>query len=354
MGGRLIDEVTVSGFTSIRQATVTLTRLNVLIGANGAGKSNFLRVLELFSRLAEGRFSEAVASGGGASALTRRDMKRPSLTARADATSYGASFGKTADDRLVIEDERLVDRKGPSVLPVNAHEATALLSDDRSVWLREALAGCRVFHFNNTGRDAQVRMPVPTADNLAISPDGGNLAAVLWSLRQLDKAAYGRVVDAVRLVAPFFQDFVLQPDTRNDLIRLRWREVGSDAVYGVHQMSDGTLRFVCLATLLLHPAVPRLVVLDEPELGMHPFAVAQFVDLIRGLPDDRQVVIATQSIALLEQFALTDVVVVDRERGASVFHRPEAAKLSSWLEEYTLGELWQSNLIGGRPMRENP
>jgi predicted ATPase len=123
----------------------------------------------------------------------------------------------------------------------------------------------------------------------------------------------------------------------------------SDAIFSANQMSDGTLRFVCLATLLLHPATPALIVLDEPELGLHPYAIVQLSELLRQASVRSQVLIATQSVTLMNQFQIDDLIVVERANGASTFDRPEPDSLHAWLDEYSLGELWEKNLIGGRP-----
>jgi predicted ATPase len=182
--------------------------------------------------------------------------------------------------------------------------------------------------------------------------DAGNLAAVLLALLEsdvgADQAAYRRIVGVIRQVAPFFRDFVLSPE-KSDRPRLRWRQADSDAVFSADQMSDGTLRFVCLATLLLHPRLPSLVVLDEPELGLHPYAVVQLAGLLRQASVRSQVLVATQSVTLMNQFEIDDLMVVERIDGTSEFIRPDRERLGEWLNEYSLGELWEKNLIGGRP-----
>jgi predicted ATPase len=216
----------------------------------------------------------------------------------------------------------------------------------------EMLRGCRVFHFHDTSSTAPVKRPAPTADNLRLSANAGNLAAFLHAMQSTDRAAYRRIVGAVHQVAPFFRDFVLQEES-TDRIRLRWTQTDSDSVFSAHQMSDGTLRFVCLATLLLQPNLPRLIALDEPELGLHPYAIVQLADMLRAASVDSQVVIATQSVTLMDQFDLADLVVVERGPSGSRFERPSAESLQGWLEDYSLGELWQKNLIGGRPKRDS-
>ncbi|MCK2237233.1 MULTISPECIES: AAA family ATPase [unclassified Crossiella] len=264
MTERLLRKIEIEGFTSIKSASVELGRLNVLVGANGAGKSNFIRALEL-------------------------------------------------------------------------------------------LHGCHAFHFHDAAVGTPPNRLTPTADNLTLHRDGRNLAAVLMALRDHDlpahAAAYDQIVTTVQLVAPFVRDFVLEPD-ESHRVQFRWRQQGSDVVLSGVQMSDGTLRFICLATLLSHPELPALVALDEPELGLHPFALVQLADLLRAASIRSQVLIATQSVTLMNQFAVEEVVVVEREGGSSRFHRPDPAALRIWLEEYTLGEIWEKNLIGGRPANE--
>jgi predicted ATPase len=212
-----------------------------------------------------------------------------------------------------------------------------------------------VFHFHDTSVRSPIKQLVPTADNIALRNDGGNLAAVLLDLAEsgdgAKQVAYRRIIASIRAVAPFFRDFVLRPEGQ-DRVRLRWRQVDADTVSSADQMSDGTLRFICLVTLLLQPELPAVVVLDEPELGLHPFAIVQLADLLGQAARRSQVAFATQSVTLLGQFRLDQVIVVERQDGASVFRRPDAAALTEWLTKYSVGELWEKNLLGGRPTRE--
>ncbi len=268
------------------------------------------------------------------------------------------------DDRLIFADERISYAGSGYPGSWNAlfgrgHRETrlheAVEEDGRpsvASCIVELLAGCRVFHFHDTSRDAPVKQQGPVADSLSLRSDAGNLAAVLYRLQTERDPAYRRIVGAIRQVAPFFRDFVLRP-TPEDRILLRWRQVDSDVVFSANQLSDGTLRFICLATLLLSPELPKLVVLDEPELGLHPYAIVQLAGVLRSASSRGQVVVATQSVTLMNQFELADLVVVERRDGASVFSRPDAELLQDWLAEYSLGELWEKNLIGGRPAPEH-
>ena len=192
-------------------------------------------------------------------------------------------------------------------------------------------------------------------DNRYLREDGSNLAALLYRLRHKEPTSYDMIVRTVRLVAPFFDDFVLEPQALNeDTIRLVWRHRGSDAFFGASSLSDGTLRFIALATLLLQPASlqPSVILLDEPELGLHPYAITVFCSLVKQCSVDKQIVLATQSPLIVDHFEPEDVLVADRVAGRTEIRRLEQDRLGEWLQDYSLGELWQKNEFGGRPLPE--
>ena len=193
---------------------------------------------------------------------------------------------------------------------------------------------------------------LPVDANRFLYPDAANLPAMLYLYRERFPTAYRRIVAAVKAVAPFFEDFVLEPlrlNPRN--IALHWRTKGSDYDFGPHQLSDGTLRAIALFTLLLQPEedLPELIVLDEPELGLHPAALAVLADLAKSAARHSQLLIATQSAALIDHFEVEDIVTVNLRDGCSTFERLDAGRLKEWLEDYTLSELWERNVIGGGP-----
>jgi predicted ATPase len=171
-------------------------------------------------------------------------------------------------------------------------------------------------------------------------------------LRDGDRRRYQRIVQTIKQAAPFFRDFVLEPELAPDRVQLRWQQEGSDTIFPADALSDGTLRFICLAALLGQPELPGLIILDEPELGLHPFAIVQLAGMLRAASQGSQVLLATQSVTLMNQFELDDLIVVERRDGVSVFERPDPERLSEWLQEYSLGELWEKNLLGGRPRPE--
>ena len=215
----------------------------------------------------------------------------------------------------------------------------------------------RTYQFHDTSNRSPMRKTAQIGDNRWLRGDGSNLAAFLYLLKKKYPGEYRRIRDTVRLVAPFFRDFVLEPEELNeDTIRLVWKHTQTDAYFDTSSMSDGTLRFIALSALLLQPEslCPDLVLLDEPELGLHPLAIAQLAAMIRMASKNSQIVLATQSPILLDHFSPKDVLVTTRVRGATQFTRLNDSDLKEWLQEFSLGQLWEKNEIGGRPTPERP
>ena len=213
-----------------------------------------------------------------------------------------------------------------------------------------AFQSWKIYHFHDTSATAKVKQTGELADNDALRPDARNLAAFLFRLQETQPAAFLNIEDTVRLVAPFFGRFNLRPDRLNPKkIGLEWEEKSSDTYFDAHALSDGTLRFISLATLLLQPELPATILIDEPELGLHPYAVNVLADLFHSASTRTQLLVSTQSVTLVNQLSPEDVVIVDRKGGESEFRRLGEEEIATWLDEYSLGELWEKNVLGGRP-----
>jgi predicted ATPase len=363
--GRPLNGIHVSGFKSIRDQTIEFRPLNILIGANGSGKSNLIGVFELLHATVEGRLQTFIGVEDGAERLLYSGRKKTdeiSLHLKFARNEYLCVLTPTAGNRLVFKEET-VFFQGPGYdRPFNeflgsGHEESRLLTKGRerktiADHVVAALRSWRVYHFHDTSRSARVKALTKIGDNRWLREDASNLAAYLYLIKSRHSDHYRNIVEVIRLAAPFFQDFQLEPSRLNpEMIGLEWRERDSDAYRDAHALSDGTLRFICLATLLLQPELPSTILLDEPELGLHPYAIHLFADLLKTAASKTQVLVATQSVTLVDQFDPEDLLIVDRVAGASEFRRPSAADLTAWLEDYTLGELWQKNVFGGRPRR---
>ncbi len=206
-----------------------------------------------------------------------------------------------------------------------------------------------VYQFHNTAHNARIRSKWAVNDNRYLKEDAGNIAPFLLRLREKESWHYKRIVDNIRLILPFFSDFELVDDYGSVL--LAWRERGSDQVFDASQASDGMLRVIALVSLLLQPeeTLPDVLILDEPELGLHPYAITVVGGLIGAVSKSIQVIVATQSTALVDCFEPEDIVVVEREGRQSVFRHLDSEKLEEWLDDYSLSELWEKNVLGGQP-----
>ncbi len=273
---------------------------------------------------------------------------------------WAFNLAPTPDGRLVFTTEHVafVDEHFRGSSPLGEGHFESKLEDDligdRALLRAGALGSVSnwtAYHFHDTSLTAGMRRQHALNDNLSFRQDAENLASLLYLIQRRDPDCYRRIRDVVRLAAPFFDDFKLRPiPTNPDMIQLEWRQVGSDYPFLAHQLSDGTLRFICLATALLQPNRPATVLFDEPELGLHPYALTLLGSLFKQAGE--QIIVSTQSALLLNEFAPEDIIVVERTNGESTFRRLNSADLSQWLEEYTLGELWQKNLLGGRPRED--
>jgi len=356
-----LKRIEIAGFKSLRELKLNLRALNVLIGANGAGKSNFISLFEMLNQMTRKNFQLFVPQKGGANALLHfgeKNTARITLKLLFEQNEYACSWAPTVDDRLVFEEESCGSVNGNALARLESfgsgHQESklpdAVPSHHTLAAVLENLKSQRVYHFHDTSESAQMKKIGDINGNLFLRPDAGNLAAFLFRLQTTHPEHYEAIRDTIRLVAPFFDDFILRPLPQNEhKIQLEWRERGSDYSFLAHHLSDGTLRFICLATLLLQPEPPSTVIIDEPELGLHPYAVHVLASLLRSAAERTQIVVCTQSVTLVDQFAPEDLLIVERVDGATVIAPLEPERLSSWLEEYTLGELWEKNVIGGRP-----
>lgn len=370
-----ISRLTIEGFKSIRKLDdFELRPLNVLIGSNGAGKSNFVGFFRLLRELIEQRLQVALsATEGGADGSL---YMGPKLTERLLVKLYfgrnGYEFAllPTVDNRLIFAEETTVlqgDYTTDRISLGSGHAEAKLkaFKDKPGLWgarhgvpyyVFDAISSWVVYHFHGTSLTAGVRRQGPINDNEVLRANADNLAAFLFRIRQTNPEAYGRIRDLIRLAVPFFNDFKLRSiPTIPDLIQLEWTQRDSDYPFRANQLSDGTLRFICLATALLQPSPPATILFDEPELGLHPYALTLIGSLFQQASrrHGSQVIISTQSAPLLNEFVPEDVIVVERMRGESTFRRLDSVQLSEWLQEYTLGELWQKNILGGRPHAED-
>ena len=211
------------------------------------------------------------------------------------------------------------------------------------------LRDCAVYQFHDTSDSSKLKNKWDVSENNQLRSHGGNLAAVLYRLEQQDLRRYELICKQINRVLPGFDRFAIEVDYGR--VMLRWKSKWSDKTFGAHITSDGSLRFFALATLLNLPPqmLPDVIFLDEPELGLHPSAISLLGGMIKSLSVQKQVIVATQSPLLVDSFDLDQIFVLDLMEGETKVSRPDEEGLKHWLEEYSTGEMWQKNVLGGRP-----
>jgi predicted ATPase len=355
MPANALEHITIQGFKSIASIEkLALRPINVLIGPNGSGKSNFIGVFSLLHAVGQGRDrlrNYVTAASGAEKVLHFGSKTTKSIYIRlffASGGYYGLTLTPTGDDSLDVS-----AWQGEWMMQDDFRHYTGDAADSR--WARYHSRRWRIYHFHDTSSSSLMRKTAKIDDNDFLRPDGSNLAAFLYLLREKHEESYRLIQRAVQRVAPFFDDFQLKPlRLKPDDIKLEWRHKGSDLYFDASSLSDGTLRFIALATVFLQPEEyrPPSILVDEPELGLHPYAIEMLAALIRQASVHTQVIVSTQSSLLLDHFEPEDVLVADRVDGATQIARLDSARLTAWLQDYSLGQLWEKNELGGRPVPE--
>lgn len=366
-----IDRIYIDNFKSIRHLNeIEIRSLNILIGANGVGKSNFISFFKLLNNIAEGNLPSYIADSGYADKVLHFGKKnskelKGGIVFRKDGGNTNnrydfvlkpdkvnglyfekesGGFNRFASGFNEDWDYLNLDSVGYKNSILKEHTAK------RFSYLKEYFEQFRVFHFHDTSSSAPLKQPSKLRDNAYLKEDGSNLAAFLYWISQKYPSNFKLIEFAIRSIAPFFDKFTLQPDNLNsDLIFLSWLERNSDEYFDANNLSDGSIRFIALTTVLLQPNPPKTIIIDEPELGLHPSAIHKLASMIKMASAKSQIIISTQSINLLDQFEAEDIIVVDRKDNQSVFKRLDKNELENWIEEYNMGELWGKNVIGGTP-----
>ena len=363
-----IKDFTIDGFKSIRHMELELRQLNVLIGANGAGKSNLIGFFRLLNFLQSGALQLHIGEQGGANGVLHYGAKNtPQLSSVINFETdsgfnrYHMRLIHAAGDTLIFADEEIkysnkqMQTEGPTIPLGAGHKESGVIAQSEGMGkaattarvIRNMMGDWQVFQFHDTSATAHIKQSRYLDDSYFLRADAGNLAPFLFKLREQRGDYYRRIIETIKLCAPFFDDFVLIP--RDNNIILNWKEKNSDMLFGPHQLSDGTLRMMAIITLLLQPRLPSMIIIDEPELGLHPYAITVLAGLLKSASERSQLLISTQSVNFVDELEPEDIIVVDRKEGQSEFSRPDTKELDGWLDEYTMSELWEKNVLGGRP-----
>ncbi len=371
-----IKRISISGFKSIRELKdFELNDLNIIVGANGAGKSNFIQVFKMVLAMSHEGFQEFILKNGGADAFPFGGIKEtPEIKIEFEFTSnsrystgsnfYRFSMSSTASENMLLSEERRYEDSSWKSYGVPSLESRlSEKKNERSMdgekdgvgyYVYDSISRWMVYHFHDTSSSAPMRRTEIIEDNQKLRGDGSNIAPFLLRLRETFPQYYEKIRNAIKLVIPFFDDFSLDIIKQGEAekVKLSWKQKGTDYPMQPYHFSDGSIRFICLATALMQPHPPTTIIIDEPELGLHPEAIHILAELITLAANQTQVIIATQSPLLLDNFAIDNIIVAKRKDGATTFERLKEKNYNVWLEDYSVGELWVQDIIHGGAIYE--
>lgn len=354
-----MDSIEIKGYKSIKSAKVDLKPINILIGANGSGKSNFISFFEFLNKLYDQKLKEFVSLSGGVERMLHKGSKTT------EEISAFLTFGKNAysfhirkgQDSFVFTEEGLWYNSNPfyenpiKISDFGTEANVKIAGTPRAQFIRKYLNSYKKYHFHDTSKNSPfTKMSHIENDSYFLYETGDNLASFLFNIQNQNRVVYNIIVNIIKSIAPYFSDFYFQPNVEG-FIRLQWQDKFSSTTYGSTDLSDGTLRFIALTTLFMQPNLPSSIIIDEPELGLHPFAITKLAGMIKSVASKGvQVIIATQSSDLVNHFSPNDIITVNQINGETTFNRLDRGDLSSWLDDYSIGELWQRNILkGGQP-----
>lgn len=347
-----MDYIDIKGYKSIKDLHLELNPINVLIGANGAGKSNFISFFGFLKAAYDQLLSFTVAKNGGVDKYLHNGRKNTTgisckLSFDGGECVYGFTLGTGVDSFFVLAESMSESAviEGASSNPELNIKTVGL--GGQGNYIRDYLNGLKVYHFQETGINSPFNSDRKINDYHVLQSQGANLASFLYNLKQTDLLIYNRIVKVIQSIAPYFMDFELKPNAEgSEYIRLAWKDKYSENLYGVTDFSDGTIRFIALVTLFLQPNPPAVIIIDEPELGLHPFAINKLAGLVQSIASKgTQVILSTQSVELVNCFRPEDIITVDNLEGTSIFERLDSKKLTVWLEDYAVGDMWRQNLL---------
>ena len=368
----MLERIRIRGFRSLADIEIEdLSHISVMIGANGSGKSNLIRFFEMVSWMLKSRsMAEFITRQGGAddqlycgSTVTPRMAATLTIGTDAGRNEYQFALAHAHPDRLMFVDEAFrfkretIDAEPDWFHLDSGHTEAKILETAQSDGpgsqtarvIVALLRSCAVYQFHDTSNDSRFKKRCDSSDNAQLRSHGGNLAAILLRLEREDIRRFDMICNHIGRVLPVFDRFEIE-ETRGTAL-LRWKAKGTDKTFGAHLTSDGSLRLFALVTLLNLPSdmLPGVVLLDEPELGLHPAAIGLIAGMINQRRLDRQFVVATQSPRFVDSFGLDEIIVLELRDGRTEFRRLDPDEYRHWIEEFSPGQLWEKNVLGGRP-----
>lgn len=353
----MLQNIKIEGYKSIKKMDLKLSPINILIGSNGVGKSNFISFFKLVNNIYEQRLQQYSLKSGVDNLLHYGRKNTNEIKGYLDFGNNAYEFNLQPTDEGTF-----FLRKEASILPGYTARKDSRTKENlkesiiknkpikRDEFLSEHLESYKIYHFHDTSSAAPLRSIADISNNRMLKEEGENLPAYLYYLQEKHPKHFKMIEMVVQSVFPFFDRFDLAPFSLDEnKIELEWYEKEHpEHPFFARHLSDGTLRFIALTALFLQPNLPKTIIIDEPELGLHPFAISKLAGMIKKASVNSRIIIATQSVNLVNEFSADDIIVANRADNQTVFKRQSEESLKAWLEDYSIGELWEKNVIGGR------
>ncbi|RYU97009.1 AAA family ATPase [Emticicia agri] len=352
-----MERIEIKGYKSIKELDLPLRPINILIGANGSGKSNFLSFFDFLKQIYRRNLQEFVALKGIDTFLHKDDKITNEISCHLyfkSTNGYSFVLKKGDVSFIFIHEGMWYNRFYEPTIEIASFGTESVLqyqSLPRAKYIIDYLKQVIKYHFHDTGENSPFNKESNIEnDKFYLYEKGSNLGAFLFNISKENPKVYNLIIKTIQSIAPYFLGFFLRPEA-NGNIKLRWQSKYTSTVYGVNDLSDGTIRFIALTVLFMQPDLPETIIIDEPELGLHPTAIAKLAGLIKSVAAKGcQVILATQSTDLISHFEPEDIITVDQINGESIFKRLNSETLQLWLEDYTIDDLWKRNIINsGQP-----
>ncbi|HIK13287.1 MAG TPA: AAA family ATPase [Oscillatoriaceae cyanobacterium M33_DOE_052] len=379
-----LEKISVKGYRRLRDLEIEMRSLLVIIGANGAGKTSFLDVLSLLAASARGNLQDKLQLQGGLSQILTRGKaeeleislamqvpEKPPLHYSLALCPHGISYeigeenltqqsNPTAHDpfkyiessgvdiRYFSQEERRLVRPNweHNYLETSLSQVPKMYREPEN--LRKSLAACTYYAALDVSEKSPIRLPQAMRPAKLPGKNGEDLVSCLYDLRETDRDGFEMIEDILGTAFPDFERLNFPPVAAGTL-SMTWTDKNFSQPIYIHELSEGTLRFLWLATLLQSQSLTTITLIDEPEVSLHPELLQHLVYLMREAAKQTQLIVATHSDRLIRFLEPHEVVICDLEEGEAKMTWGDTLDLDKWLADYTLDQLWAMNVMGGRP-----
>lgn len=387
----MIKSIKFKNFFSFQRQKINLQGLNVFVGINGVGKSNFIKSLQVLKAvIVENALPDLIINQwGGVDAIHFLGRKGGPIEIEyeldpvvlsqygyrfQEAVYYNIRFSKVASSENYVISERFFTQTGFFYMEMErgngfvregvsnqmekvqytldrANESVLTQLVDKNSYiqiyaLREAIKDIAIYNYFDTTITSPIRKPAPATSSIRLFSDGSNLPKLLNNIKINHKSSIQRIRESLNSINPNFVDFDFNP--MGSGLEMLLEEKGLEKSVHVTHISDGTLRYLCLLSILHNPNRGKLICIDEPEVGLHPDMVTELMSAIQETAEDTQYIISTHSELLLNQLPVENVIVFEKdENNATIVNEFTDTAFVEWASQYSTGRLWRNGDLGG-------